>query len=245
MIIGYYPGGGGNRFIRYMENQEFHQTGLAYDNIVSAPLRGKYLDADGQVENKTHDPMLLHCVNYDRIYQETGRSDIVIIKSDIKDSLCREWSIKGKYKPMFLPKEISDEELLVELVQSMKDPDWPEVRNSKEYKELPFWIRREVEYQFNKNKQCMSNTSCYNFLDSAYTAIIWHHNLYMKYPLDPGLGKLVDIDQDDSEFARVMRRELAQYRHNLLFNFAWEVYTTLGPNAPIITLFRESNLHNG
>jgi hypothetical protein len=244
MLIGYYPGGGGNRYYQYSLGRDFDQPDVAYDSLVMLPCRGKYLNASGELKNQTYDTILLHCVNYDRIHQETGRSDIVIIKSNLKDSLRREWSIKGKYKPMFFPEEVSDEAFLIELYDSIKDPTWPEITNFTEYKKLPNQIYQEVEVEFSKNKALTSNTSTHNFLTVAYTAISWHHNFYSKYPLDPGPTKLIDVDQDDSDFARVMRHELDLYKDNKLFNFAWDVYTALGGDAPIITLFQESSLAN-
>jgi len=241
MLLGYYPGGGGHRYYEYCNNRDFSRTDIAYDGLVNLP-RDIYLDENNQIQDKLCSTILLHCVNYDRIHQETGRSDIVIIKSDLQKSLCREWSIKGKYKPMFFREKFSDEEFLIDLYQSIKDPTWPDVRSFTEYKKLPIQIYQEVEAEFNKNKTLISVQGVHNFLNAAYTAIIWHHELYQKYPLDPGAGRLVDIDTDETEFGHVMRRELNLYQNNKLFNFAWDVYKNLGKDAPIITLFNESKI---
>ena len=143
---------------------------------------------------------------------------------------------------MFFPEELSDEALLIELFQAIKDPSWPDLKSFTEYKMLPKKIYQEVEVEFNKNKTLMSSQGIHNFLTAAYTAIIWHHELYKKYPLDPGPGQLVDIDTDDTEFGCVMRRELKLYQNNKLFNFVWDVYKNLGKDAPIITLFNESKI---
>jgi hypothetical protein len=244
MIIGYYPGGGGHRYYQYSNNQDFAKIDTAYDDLVNLPYCGLYLDKNGQVKNTSFNTILLHSVNYDRIYQETGRTDIVIIKSNLKKSLCREWSLKGKYRPMFFPEELSDEALLIELYQSIKDPSWPDLKNFAEYKMLPKQIYKEVEIEFNKNKTLMSRQGIYNFLIAAYTAIIWHQDLYKKYPMDPGPAQVVDVDADNTEFTEVMRRELKLYQNNKLFNFVWNVYEDLGNDAPIVTLFNESGIDN-
>lgn len=243
MIIGYYPGGGGNRYYQYSNGNEFSQSGIAYDNIVSLGCKGHYLNADTQLEKLHHPTILLHCVNYDRIYQVTGRKDITIIKSNLKDSLCREWSIKGKYKPMVSLELLSYEDFLLELYNAIKDPMWPDIKNIVEYKNLPKKIYDEVELNFIKNKNFVSNDSIYNFLTAAYSAIIWHNDFYKQYPLDPGPAVLVDIDNDTTKFGQIMRQELQLYQDNKLFNFAWEVFQSLGKNAPIITLYQESNLY--
>lgn len=241
MIIGYYPGGGGHRYYNYINGLNFDKSNIAYDWLVNLETRGIYLDKDNQIKNP-FTVGLFHCVNYHRIYQETNKSNIVIIKSNLKDSLCREWSLKGKYKPMFFPDNSNEQTLLLELYHAIKDHTWPQIKSFDEYKQLPKKIYNEVEQNFTKNKKTMSYKSIENFLVSAYTAIVWHHDLYKKYPMDPGPGVLVDIDTNSSEFAQVMRRELALTRDNKLFNFVWQIYEQLGSDAPIITLFQESNI---
>lgn len=241
MIIGYYPGGGGHRYYNFVNGLEFNKSNIAYDLIINLRSRGLHLDKDNQITTP-FTVLLLHCVNYYRIHQETNKSDIVIIKSDLKDSLCREWTLKGKYKQMFFPEKVNDQDFLLELYYAIKDHTWPQITSFDEYKKLPKKIFNEVEQNFNKNKEIMSCQSVENFLVSAYTAIAWHHDLYKKYPLDPGPGVLVDIDTDSTEFGQVMRREFALYQDNKLFNFAWQIYENLGADAPIMTLFQESNL---
>lgn len=242
MIIGYYPGAGGNRYHQFLNNKSFNKSGIAYDCVTTISCRGLYLDKEHQLVDNIDNDILTHCVNYNRIQQQSNRSDIVIIQANLKDSLCREWSIKGKYKPMFFPESVTDTDFLLELYQGIKDPAWPDINNFEDYKKLPKLIYDEVELKFKENKEKTSPRGVYNFLTSAYTAIAWHHNLYKKYPLDPGPGQLVDIDNDVTEFAAVMRKELNLYKNNKLFNFVWDVFEALGSDAPIISLFNESNI---
>lgn len=242
MIIGYYPGGGGNRYHEYLNNRPFSKSDIAYDFLTTVKCRGLYLDSENQLQGITDKYILTHCVNFNRIHQQSGRRDVIVIGTSLKDSLCREWSIKGKYKPMFFPDALSDDDFLLEVYQAIKDPAWPILNHINDYKQLPKIIRDEVELKFDDNKTKTSQQGVYNFLTAAYTAIIWHHNLYKKYPLDPGSGQYVDVESDSTEFGKVMRKELELYKNNKLFNFAWDVYESLGSNAPIITLFNESNL---
>jgi hypothetical protein len=242
MIIGYYPGGGGNRYHQFLNNKPFDKSGVAYDWTTTIHFRGSYLNKENQLNNTGSKDVLTHCVNYDRIQQQSNRNDIEIIKTSLKDSLSREWSIKGKYKPMFFPESMSDTDFLLELYQAIKDPSWPNIDNFEDYKSLPKSIYNEVELKLNENRAKTSQQGVYNFLTSAYTAIAWHHDMYKKYPMDPGPGQLIDIDTDQTEFGSVMRTELSLYKNNKLFNFAWEVFESLGNSAPIVTLFNESEL---
>jgi hypothetical protein len=243
MILGYYPGAGGNRYFQYRKNKEYSTPGIAYDFLTdheSIRFRGLFLDQENiKIEKQAN--ILLHCVNYSRIKEVLGDDDeIVIIKSDLKSSLRREWSIKGKYKPMFYPTAHNQEKFTLDLYNAIKDTSWPEIKNLDDYAKLPKIILDEVEDNLAKNSKFVNPTGVYNFLSAAYTSIIWHNETYKKFPLEAGNATLVDIDNDDSQFAEIMRRELNSHANNFLFNFAWDVYTTHGSHAPIISLYQES-----
>ena len=242
MIIGYYPGAGGNRYYQYLKGNEYSTPGIAYDLLTDNQVirsRGSYLVDDLQI-SVTDGTVLLHCVNYNRITEKINNAhDIIIIKSDLKSSLRREWSIKGKYKPMFDPSTQTSDQLKLELYNTIKDTSWPDINLIAEYNVLPINILAEVEENMIKNQKFFNPSSIYNFIDSAYTSIIWHNKFYQQYPIDAGNGKLLDIDTDTGTFAEMMRKELAFHENNLLFNFAWEVYEQYGENAPIINLYKE------
>jgi hypothetical protein len=242
MLIGYYPGGGGNRYYRYLKGDEYSSPGIEYDSILGnqvGRLREKYLVDDLQI-SVTDGTILLHCVNYNRITEKINNAhDIIIIKSDLKSSLRREWSIRGKYKPMFYPGTQVHNQFKLELYNAIKDPGWPDINLITEYNVLPDNILAEVEENIIKNQKFINPNSVYNFINSAYASIIWHNKVYQQYPIDAGNGKLLDIDTDPGPFAEIMRKELAFHENNVLFNFAWDVYEQYGENAPIINLYKE------
>lgn len=70
-----------------------------------------------------------------------------------------------------------------------------------------------------------------------FDIIAWHHNYYSLYPVDWTADQIVDIDTDNTEFGKIMRRELD--KTDPLFELAWQVFMTHGPNAPIIDLYNE------
>lgn len=245
MIIGYYPGAGGNRYYQYSNNDDFSLPGVAYDNLTSNTLitsRGLYYDTAEPLPYYKNDTILTHCVNYDQIVKVLGpraTTNVVLIKADLKKSLRREWSIKGKNKPMFMKDANSLETFILELYTAIKDPSWPAIYNLPDYYSLPNKILQEVQDSVKENLKYIDSTGIYNYLESAFTAIVWHNKLYNKFPFDVGQSTLIDIDTDDTEFGQIMRNEFDLYENSVLFNFAWEVWETHGDQAPIIDLYQE------
>jgi hypothetical protein len=244
MIIGYYPGAGGNRYYQYLLGREYSVPKIAYDGLTTGiEIRGKYCNND--IPNLVSDNgnMLLHCVNSKRIREVIkNNTPLIIIKADLKKSLCREWSIKGKYKPMFQNSNDSYENFMMELYQTIRDPTWPVISTITEFNALPKAISDECIEVFKKNRSLLDANGNCNFINAAYTAIIWHTELYKKWPLEISLAdQVVDIDNDQTEFASLMRNELNLY-NNALFEFAWDIYNNYGPNAPINDLYKQNFL---
>jgi hypothetical protein len=101
MIISYYPGAGGNRYLQFLRNKEFNLRGIAYDGIFpEATLDDRYLLT---TQNKDKKYVLTHCVNYDRINQVLGSGNITFIKSDYKKSLRRAWALNESHKTNLTP----------------------------------------------------------------------------------------------------------------------------------------------
>jgi hypothetical protein len=95
-VIGYYPGGGGNRYFRYTQEREFEKFDTAYDQYNLFP-EYRYLTAELEFPLKS--PIILtHCLNAERIKTTIGTCDIVFILSDFKKSLLREWILNGRNK---------------------------------------------------------------------------------------------------------------------------------------------------
>ena len=236
MIIGYYPGAGGNRYLNYVQGKDFAGTGAYDDKTTGVFNRGRYL-VDGETLIHNNKTSLLHCVNYSKIHEFfPEETDIVIIKTDLKTSLSREWSIKGKNKPMFYP---DDTQFLIELYNNIRDSSWPDVDTEFDINELPQYIQQELSAEIQKNRAYIDTQGTFNYLNAAYTSICWHNDLYQRWPFEAGSAQVIDIANDSSEFAQVIQRELEQHQHNELFNFAWDTFKNYGTDAPIIDLYNQ------
>lgn len=75
-------------------------------------------------------------------------------------------------------------------------------------------------------------------IDSMFQLIIWHKDYYTKYPIDYIADQVIDIDLVDTEFGKIMRRELDM--QNQWFEFAWTAFENFGYEAPIIDLVNNS-----
>lgn len=242
MIIGYYPGAGGNRYYEYINNREYSQPGVAYDHLTSASKisrRSLYFDTEIEPFFEDRD-MLLHCVNVPTIkkYVKTEHN-IIILNADFKAALRREWSIGSRYKPVFFTTKNSEWDFVNELYCAFKDQSWPIIKSFKDYYNLPRAILKEVEAELVKNKERSGASGVYNLLSSAFAAIVWNHDMYTRFPMDCTGGTQVNITTDNSEFAAMMRKELELYAENTLFNIAWEIYLDYGKDANLIDLYHE------
>lgn len=242
MVIGYYPGGGGHRYYHNLIGKDYSVMGIAYDNLTSGiGVRGLYFDKAPD-QQLLHNNILLHCVSSIRIREFVTATPLIIIKSDLKKSLRREWSIKGKYVPMFYNDQLSHELMILELYQAIKAEQWPSITTIKEFNSLPPIIYNECMEKIKLVQSMTDTNSVYNFINAAYTSIGWHHELYKKWPIETSLADVViDIDNDNSDFALLMRQELDLY-NNALFDFAWDVYENYGSNAPINSLYEQKFL---
>lgn len=241
MIIGYYPGAGGNRCYQNLIGKQYTIPGIAYDSLTgNIEIRGQYFDNISMPQILTKQNMLLHCVNSQRIRQVVPHAaPLIIIKSDLKKSLRREWSIKGKFKPMFQENIQTYEFLMLDLYQAVRAEQWPIISSITEFNSLPKEIRDECVERLKSSQSMADCNSIYNFLNAAYTAIGWHLELYKQWPIETSLAdQVIDIDNDDSEFAEFMRGELDLY-NNPLFDFAWSVYQEYGADEPINSLYEQ------
>ena len=184
----------------------------------------------------------MHSVNYYQIKEifPVHDTEFIFIKADLKSSLQREWSLKGKFKAMNVA-ESDNDDILLGTYNAIHAKHWPKIHNIEEYHNLSKLIKDEVENAINKSKVYLSDDGIYNYLNSAYTAICWHNDLYTKFPWDTGPAQSIDITTSSDEFSIFMRKELSQYHNNELFNFAWDVYEKYGTNAAINSLFDNRN----
>lgn len=228
-IIAFYPGGGGNRYLRKLLGEEYSTLGIAYDNkFKNQTFEHRYLL--GNIPPPTTDVVLTHCMNVNRIREVFNPGQILVIKTDLFKSLRREWILNGHklYNKQYTE---SKEKKIVELYNAIKTDSWPMCNTYKEFSELDAKYQTEVLAKI---------VEVPIELHSAWATITWHREYY----------KEVDItgttEVDDVEFLQVIETELDSYQHPI-FHFCQQQYEKYGPTAPIVELYnqhiRELNLH--
>ena len=201
-IIGFYPGGGGNRYLRYINNIEYSRHNVTYDSLVYGQkfINRYLLNGIGQIDNNV---ILTHCLNETHIKSVIGNCNITFLKTNFKKSLHREWNLIGhsRYKS-------DNTNIRLEHYNAIKDTTWPEVANEQEFLLLPERIRTEVDLKYKELNHLIDPTREYQRLITAFETISWHDAYYKQYPYQQINSKIIDIDIDDSDFANIMRREL-------------------------------------
>lgn len=231
-VIGFYPGGGGNRYARSIRNEEYSTDNITYDRLLNNQhFENRYLLAQFV---ETSDLILTHCLNPSRIKQFIPDCNITFLVSDFKKSLHREWVLEGlsRYKPNDI--EIN---VRIEHYNAIKSDTWPDIMHENEFTLLPDNIKQEVDESFAKVNE-LSNNSKYQQLLSAFATIRWHHAYYTQYPVDFEDTIIIDIDIDNSEFAQVMRKQLNVEIHPV-FELAWQSFKTHGSTAALTEIYEQ------
>ena len=98
MIIAFYPGAGGNRYYHYLLGERNFQSQTTYDHLLqSQEFEYRYLDNSSCLSDQ--EIILTHCVNVPLLQQLfPNHSEIVVIKSNLNQSLQREWYLEGQYR---------------------------------------------------------------------------------------------------------------------------------------------------
>ena len=94
MIIAFYPGAGGNRYQRMIQNLEWQQSNITYDAVnPGQDYKNRYLFDDAV--NMHQDFILTHCLNKTHLQNKIPGHDIVFVIGDLKACLQREWQLAG------------------------------------------------------------------------------------------------------------------------------------------------------
>ena len=224
MIIAFYPGAGGNRYLRQQQGLEWQQPGVAYDHTVMQQLyQNRYLLGTADTSQST---VLTHCMNTQHLQHHFPEKDIVFIIGDLGACLQREWVLAGHDR--FVAKQDTSVADRLEHYAAYKDRAWPECATAQDLLDLPTDILAEVEQDFARNI-VRNNTGVLkelenqmlNKVNSAYEIIKWHQEYYTKYPVDlSGAADVVDIRTHNDIFSTVMREELTRYTSEI-FNTVW------------------------
>ena len=232
-VIAYYPGGGGHRYMRYINGLEYSQQNITYDNQVTGQkFNNRYLLNSAVV---TGDIILTHCLNQTHIKSLINNCKIIFLKSDIKKSLHREWKLLGhaRYRP-----DYTGFNLKLEHYNAVKDPAWPEITNEQEFQSLPEHIKNEVQSMYQILDDFVLSNNEYQQLLTAFSTIAWHDDYYKKYPFENTDSFVVDVDHSDCEFAQTMRRELS-LEIDPMFELAWNSYFEFGNDAELTQIYEQ------
>jgi len=168
-------------------------------------------------------------MNSAKIKQIFPGEPIVFIKSDLKQSLQREWALHGHER--FKAKNIKHLVSRLEHYAAIRDHSWPVIASEDELTKLPIKIQQEVNYDYHKvvngalhdvpGVLAKLTQNIVDQINSAYEIITWHQNYYQKFPVDfTGAHDVVDIDSCDLDFGLIMQQELNRY-HSEIFEQVW------------------------
>jgi len=228
MIIGYYPGAGGNRYLQRLLGNSWDKFNISYDNINHGQLfQHRYLMDTVLPAPLEH--TLTHCMNSQRIAEAFRGQAITFIKSNLKLSLKREWVLHGHTR--FVNQQLKKDVSRLGHYQAIKDSAWPTIDSVEQLDQLPTHILNEVQADYAKVTDQKIDVpgvlesltqDCLSKINSAYEIITWHKNYYNNCPIDFSLAQqVIDLDQDQDDFCIFMTQELDLY-HSDIFDTVWK-----------------------
>ena len=130
MVIGFYPGAGGHRYYNWVTNKPFGEPEKVYDN---APTDYDARYATTESHSTYTDIVSSHCVNYTVLKNcYVNQSSFTILKSDLKQSLYREYRLVGRERYLQNRNREDAVQTQLEHYQVYKDPAWPVVNTQEE-----------------------------------------------------------------------------------------------------------------
>jgi hypothetical protein len=217
MIIAFYPGAGGNRYLRMLQELNWTDSNISYDHLVTnQKSQHRYLT--GNVSNVTQDFILTHCLNESHIRSKFPNHSIVFILGNFKKCLQREWILAGHER--YIQKNIQHTYDRIEHYNAFKDNLWPACFTIDDIENLPVSILNEINQEFETMQAKQHATGILADLEnriigkvnSAYEIIRWHKNYYDQYPLlISNESTVIDIECDEDIFSKTMRKELELY----------------------------------
>ena len=227
MIIAFYPGAGGNRYQRMIQNLKWQQPDTSYDAVnLGQNFNNRYLLDDAV--NTDREFILTHCLNTTHLQNKIPGHDIVFVVGDLKSCLQREWRMAGHDR--YIKKQTVLDLHRLEHYDAIKDASWPVCASLDELDNLPKHILQEVDQDYKKNvKQqqpagdilSMLETTAINRVNSSYEIIKWHKEYYSTYPVEfSSKDTVIDIATGIDDFSITMQRELNLYNSEI-FDLVW------------------------
>ena len=227
MIIAFYPGAGGNRYQRMMQNLEWQQLNTSYDTVNPGQnFNNRYLLGDAVDTDREF--ILTHCLNTTHLQNKIPGHDIVFVVGDLKSCLQREWCLAGHDR--YIKKQTVLDLHRLEHYDAIKDTSWPVCASLDELDNLPKHILQEVNQDYKKIvKQqqpagdilSVLETTAINRVNSSYEIIKWHKEYYSTYPVEfSNQDTVINIETGTDDFSITMQHELRLYNSEI-FNDTW------------------------
>jgi hypothetical protein len=228
MIIAFYPGAGGNRYLQKLLGNGWAKPHRSYD-LANAEQRYEHRYLIDSTKHPASQYTLTHCMNSKRIQQVFPGVPIVFINSGLQASLQREWVLHGHQR--FVNKNTAGTVPRLSHYVAIKDPQWPELDSEDQLDTLPLDILQEVKNDYTKVINASADDvpgvllqltrNIIGKINSAYEIITWHQQYYQTYPVDfSAATQIINIDTDDNEFSLVMKKEINLYQSEI-FNDVW------------------------
>lgn len=217
-MISFFPGAGGNRYLRYLQRQEHQTFYMSYDHLIrNQSVAYRYL-IEKHYDLPQNEIILTHCMDQKHIRKVLGTNvNITVLRFPIQSCLRREWMLHGRDRYIAQNHIITDDlDKKIECYNAIKTNQWPDVKNLSDYESLPSHIKQEVDDNFIEVINLQSNLIEY---DSAIETIRWHRKYYERYPVDTLDCIVLHLD-DDNDFCRIMQHELGLYKSHV-FDRAW------------------------
>jgi len=229
LVISFYPGGGGNRYYLYTKGRKDFLPKKTYDDLVqNQPFEYRYITRDSLL----HDlPVVLtHCVNTSILKKNFPEHEIIVIKTDLKESLLREWKIDGHDRYINKMLKLKNDLSVLEHYNSIKDNSWPSIDRVEDLSKLSSKIQKEVfedrqKHICNETRDPVAilKKEIIEEIESAYETIAWHQQYYRLTPLDLSVANtIIDIDDETNDFCVMMRKEVKSF-HSDIFDRAWSL----------------------
>ena len=99
MIIAFYPGTGGNRYLLHLQGKQDFVPGKSYDlSVKDQTFVYRYLDDTTHGLNN-QEVILTHCMNVPLIQQTfPNQTQIIVLHYDLDKGLKREFAIEGQFQ---------------------------------------------------------------------------------------------------------------------------------------------------
>ena len=222
MIIAFYPGAGGNKYLLSLNNRQWQTHGRYYDNEIINQLpfyRYLYNDSNVIVENAL---ILTHCVHTPLLKKLWPDSKITVLLFDLKSCLRREWVLKGHNA--YIDKLPGPD--VLEFYDAIRDPSWPVITCVTDLDKLPCKIKKEFDTEYSTminptHPDAVLKKKYSIEIDSALANISWHKKYYSDYPLNLDYCDTLVDNNTISSFVFHMQKELDLYRSQV-YDDCWK-----------------------